>query len=341
MHNNPSKMLFSSFIFMGSMISLSSYSWMGVWMGLEINMLAFMPMLSNQKNILMNETSIKYFIIQALASSMLIMSIILMNMKSSMYWMLNNNMMMLINLSLMLKIGMAPMHFWLPEVMGETNWMNCMLLMTWQKLAPLTVMSYYIKMNLIIMTMVIMSAMIGAIGGLNQSSLRKMMAYSSINHMGWMISTMMISEPLWELYFIIYSIMSTITVMMMNQNKLIWLNQMFNSNNNNNLNKYLIYISLLSLGGLPPFLGFIPKWMSIQMMMENKMTFILTVLIMSSMITLYYYLRITMTSIIMVSEMNKWNIKTSQSIKNNWIMSTMVTMSTIMMTMSPTILLIN
>nr|YP_010735833.1 NADH dehydrogenase subunit 2 [Phytomastax pentaspinula]WEL32808.1 NADH dehydrogenase subunit 2 [Phytomastax pentaspinula] len=338
MHNNSSKMLFLSFIIMGSMISLSSYSWMGVWMGLEINMLAFMPLLSKQHNKLMNETSIKYFIIQALASSMLMMSIILIQMKMTMYWVMNDMMTLMISLSLMLKIGVAPIHYWLPEVMGETNWMNCLMLMTWQKLAPMTVMSYYIKTNVIIMLMVIMSAIIGSLGGLNQSSLRKIMAYSSINHMGWMISTMMISETLWELYFMIYSTLSILTIMMMNQNKLIWLNQMFNSNNNNNLNKYLIYMSMLSLGGLPPFLGFVPKWMAIQMMIENKMTFIVIILVMSSMITLYYYLRITLTSIILTMEMNKWNVKTPQSIKMNSMMSMMTTMSNMMIMMSPMML---
>nr|YP_010735781.1 NADH dehydrogenase subunit 2 [Angulomastax meiospina]WEL32756.1 NADH dehydrogenase subunit 2 [Angulomastax meiospina] len=340
MHNNSSKMLFMLFIIMGSMISLSSYSWMGIWMGLEINMLSFIPMLSKQNNMLMNETSIKYFIVQTLASSTLMMSIILIHMKSMMNLMMYDMMTLMINLSLMMKIGAAPMHYWLTEVMGETNWMNCLMLMTWQKLTPLAVMSYCIKMNMIIMTIVMMSAIIGSLGGLNQSSLRKMLAYSSINHMGWMIMTMMISENLWEIYFIVYSMMSIMVIMMMNQNKLIWMNQMFNSNNDNNLNKYLIYLSMLSLGGLPPFTGFIPKWLTMQMMIENNMTFIMTVLIMSSMITLYYYLRITFTAMILTSEINKWNIKNNQSTKMNMTMSMMVIMSNTMMLMSPNIIFI-
>nr|YP_009729980.1 NADH dehydrogenase subunit 2 [Oxya hainanensis]QHX99824.1 NADH dehydrogenase subunit 2 [Oxya hainanensis] len=308
MDNNSTKLLFLSTLLMGTILSISSNSWFGVWMGLEINLLSFIPMLTNNKNSMINESSIKYFIVQAMASTMLLFSILLIQLKYSMSWESKMIPSMLVSSSLLLKIGAAPFHFWFPEVMGTSEWLNCLMLMTWQKIAPMMILSYCIQLSNFIFIIVISSVIIGALGGLNQTSIRHLLAYSSISHLGWMISSMVSSENIWEIYFSIYSLLSLILVLIFKQANLFFLNQIYTASNMKMEIKFMMFLSLLSIGGLPPFIGFLPKWMVIQSMMEMNMTSLMVIMVMLTMITLYYYLRISFSAMILLYTENSWSL---------------------------------
>nr|QOL00647.1 NADH dehydrogenase subunit 2 [Leuconemacris litangensis] len=312
MNNNSTKLLFLSSLMMGTILSISSNSWLGVWMGLEINLLSIIPMLANNKNMMMNESAIKYFIVQAMASTMLLFSILLIQMKYPISWEKQMIPSMMIWSSLLLKIGAAPFHFWFPEVMGASSWINCLILMTWQKIAPMMVLSYCIQLSTFIFLVNILSIFVGAMGGLNQTSLRQIMAYSSISHLGWMIGSLIVSENVWEMYFLVYSFLSMIVALMFKSMNLFFLNQIYSANYVKTEIKFMMFLSLLSLGGLPPFLGFLPKWMIIQLLIENQMTAITTIMVVLTTITLYYYLRIKFSALILTFKENSW----SNSIKN-------------------------
>nr|YP_009562016.1 NADH dehydrogenase subunit 2 [Stenocatantops splendens]YP_009988386.1 NADH dehydrogenase subunit 2 [Stenocatantops mistshenkoi]QAU54111.1 NADH dehydrogenase subunit 2 [Stenocatantops splendens]QNM39685.1 NADH dehydrogenase subunit 2 [Stenocatantops mistshenkoi]QON98869.1 NADH dehydrogenase subunit 2 [Stenocatantops splendens] len=312
MTNNSTKLLFLSTLMMGTILSISSNSWFGVWMGLEINLLSFIPMLANNKNMMMNESSIKYFIVQAMASTMLLFSILMIQMKNPMMWEKEIIPSIMISSSLLLKIGAAPFHFWFPEVMGASNWINCLTLMTWQKIAPMLTLSYCIQLSTFIFTITILSIIIGALGGLNQTSLRQLLAYSSISHLGWMISSLIVSENMWEIYFVIYSLMSLILVLIFKQMNLFFMNQIYTAKNMKTEIKFMMFLSLLSLGGLPPFLGFLPKWIIMQSLVENNMAIMVSIMVVLTTITLYYYMRISFSALIMSYTENSW----SMSIKN-------------------------
>nr|AIW64790.1 NADH dehydrogenase subunit 2 [Mekongiella wardi] len=322
------KLLFLSSMMAGSMISISSNSWFGVWMGLEINLLSFMPLMVNDKNLMINESSIKYFIVQAVASTMLLLSILVIMLKFPMGWEKKMVPSMMINSSLLIKIGAPPFHFWFPEVMKTSKWKNCLMLMTWQKMAPMMAMSYCIEKKLFIASIVISKIFIGAVGGLNQTSLRQIMAYSSISHVGWMISSMMISETMWEMYFLIYTILSAIMTIFFNQSNFFFVNQIFMSSSNKTEIKFFMTLSLLSLGGLPPFLGFLPKWMVIQMMVETSMTLLVTAMAMLTTITLYYYIRMSFTSMVLTNSEMSWSIDI-KSRKSKITLPTMVMISSL------------
>nr|YP_010703610.1 NADH dehydrogenase subunit 2 [Sinopodisma kelloggii]WCO86744.1 NADH dehydrogenase subunit 2 [Sinopodisma kelloggii] len=334
MTNNSMKLLFLSTLMMGTILSISSNSWFGVWMGLEINLLSFIPMLANNKNLMMNESSIKYFIVQAMASTMLLFSILLIQMKYPMSWEMEFIPSMMVSSSLLLKIGAAPFHFWFPEVMGTSTWINCLTLMTWQKIAPMMVLSYCIQLSTFMFVITILSIIIGAIGGLNQTSLRQLLAYSSISHLGWMISSLMVSENMWEMYFIIYSLLSVIMVLLFKQLNLFFLNQIYSSTNMKTEIKFMMFLSLLSLGGLPPFLGFMPKWIIIQSLVENNMTIMMTIMIMLTMITLYYYMRISFSALILSYSENSWSMTNSLN-KSSFILTTTVMISTLGLMSTP------
>nr|YP_009434580.1 NADH dehydrogenase subunit 2 [Traulia minuta]ATE90473.1 NADH dehydrogenase subunit 2 [Traulia minuta] len=306
MTNNSTKLLFLSTLMMGTILSISSNSWFGVWMGLEINLLSFIPLMANNKSMMMNESSIKYFIVQAMASTMLLFSILLIQMKYPLGWEKEIIPSMMISSSLLLKIGAAPFHFWFPEVMGTSTWMNCLILMTWQKIAPMMILSYCIQIGVFIFFITITSIVIGAMGGLNQTSLQQLLAYSSISHIGWMMSSLLISENVWELYFTIYSMLSVILVLMFWQKNLFFINQIYSSMNTKTEIKSMMFLSLLSLGGLPPFLGFLPKWIVMQSLIENNLTILMTIMVVLTTITLYYYLQISFSALILSYTENSW-----------------------------------
>nr|QXJ80269.1 NADH dehydrogenase subunit 2 [Dahira obliquifascia] len=300
---NSNKMFFLFILFFSTMISISSNSWFGCWIGLEINLLSFIPLISNSNNLLTSEASLKYFLTQSIASMNFLFSI-LMKMILMKNFEMNNFISIMINSSLLMKMGSAPFHFWFPNISEGMSWFNNFILMTWQKISPLILLSYYLNFNFL-HYIIIINVMIGAIGGLNQTSLRKLMAFSSINNLGWMIFSMMISENLWMFYFIFYSFLISIMFFLFYILNMFFINQLF-INNMNFMIKLNLLINFLSLGGLPPFLGFLPKWIIINFLMINKFYFLTFIMVMSSLITIYFYIRIIYSSFMFNYFKMKW-----------------------------------
>nr|WFP43292.1 NADH dehydrogenase subunit 2 [Chloracris brunneri] len=312
---NPSKLLFSLTLISSTLISVSSTSWLGAWVGLEINLLSFIPLTAQSKNPLSTEASLKYFLIQALASSVLLFSFILtqlttkINMLNYLY---NQELLFtLLSSSLLLKMGSAPFHSWFPGTMEGMTWMNCLILMTWQKIAPLMLISYLIEFNIFMIMVIISSVSAGSFGGLNQTSLRKLMAYSSINHIGWMLSSMLVGENLWLIYFLIYSLISISVVLIFYMFQISYISQNYLLLNSHPSIKLCFYSLLLSLGGLPPFLGFLPKWLVIQNLVSLNQIFLTILMIIMTLITLFYYLRLTFSAFLLNPINLKWNSLTN------------------------------
>nr|WAX39272.1 NADH dehydrogenase subunit 2 [Bundoksia longissima] len=310
MINNSTKILLLSTLMGGMLISISSNSWLGAWIGLEINLLSLIPLMSTNKNLYTTEASMKYFIVQALASSTLLFLIISKSMIEEFYSFSNNQLSsMIINTPLLLKSGAAPFHWWFPSIMEGLSWNNCFILMTLQKIAPLMLISYLMVMNTFMWTITLMSIVIGAVGGLNQISIRKILTYSSINHMGWMLTAMIIGENMWIMYFLIYSMLILTITMIVNSHQISFINQTFLMSSEMSMMKFLMFTTLLSLGGLPPFVGFLPKWIIMQFMIINEMKFIVSLMVIMSLMTLYYYLRMCYASFMILSNEPKWNIQ--------------------------------
>nr|ARH53961.1 NADH dehydrogenase subunit 2 [Orsodacne cerasi] len=308
--------MFFNTLIIGTLVALSSYSWLSMWIGLEINLLSIIPLLSNDKNIYPSESALKYFITQALASTILLFSII-MSMNLSEFIPQNSNyfMLMMMNSSLLTKMGAAPFHAWFPEVMEGLNWMNCLLMLTWQKIAPMILLMYNCTMTFFLSCIIIISSLISGILGLNQVSLRKILAYSSINHISWMLASMLQNNSILFVYFCIYSIISINIVMIFYNLNIFHMKQLFNCLNFNKNLKFFFILNFLSLGGLPPFLGFFPKWLTVNSLIQNNFIFISLMLIVFTLITLFFYMRITFSTMVI----NTNETLLSKEVKSNFI----------------------
>nr|WMV00337.1 NADH dehydrogenase subunit 2 [Maoricicada cassiope] len=286
MKKNSSYLLYLVFLFFGIMVSISSNNWLGCWMGIEINMVSFLPIMANKMSIYASESMIKYFIIQSMGSSLLLMSIIISMMIDLNY---------MIMISLMIKIGCPPFHFWYVSVIEGLSWMVCFILMTIQKVIPMVMLSY---LNVNMSLFIIVACIWGCIGGLGYSSMRKIIAYSSIYNLSWIFSGIMIINYSWMIYYFIYSFTLMAVCYMFNLFNINYINQFVMSSFNFS-KSVMMMIIFMSMGGLPPFLGFFPKLIMIYCLLLNNMLFICILLLMTALIVLFFYLRIVITTLMM------------------------------------------
>nr|YP_010409454.1 NADH dehydrogenase subunit 2 [Aotus trivirgatus]URH13793.1 NADH dehydrogenase subunit 2 [Aotus trivirgatus] len=344
---NPLAYLIISFsILMGTLITILSSHWFLIWMGLELNMLAIVPILAKNTSPRSTEASTKYFLMQATASMILLMAIFL-NTLFSGQWTINPSLnkilstMMLI--ALVMKLGMAPLHFWLPEVTQGIPLIPAMLILTWQKLAPMSIiLQIFPPMNLNTLLMIsILSIMIGSWGGLNQTQLRKILAYSSITHMGWMMAVLYYDPNITILSLIIYIFLTISTFMMFYTNSNLTTLSLSHSWNKFTWMMPMIPLMMMSLGGLPPLTGFSPKWaIMLELTKNDNLIFPLT-MAMLTLMNLYFYMRLTYS-------ISMTMFPTSNSTKINWqlkymkptpLLSPLMVSSTFLLPMTPLMLI--
>nr|AJA04678.1 NADH dehydrogenase subunit 2 [Phrynocephalus arabicus] len=309
-------------IITGTMMTMSSSNWLTAWVGLELNMLAILPIISKPKTMRASEATIKYFLTQTIASAMMLLSSTI-NVWQTGTWNIQELKNMysttIMTLSLMMKMGAAPFHFWLPEVLQGTSLQTALLITTWQKLAPITLMymiSNNIKPTIMILTGVL-SMIIGSLGGIYQTQLRKTMAYSSINNLGWTIMIMAISPNMAMMNISIYIMMTTPIFLMLANTSTKTLQNLTTTWTTNPTTSTSIALLMLSTSGLPPFTGFMPKLLILNELISHKLSMLATLAIMSSLISLLFYLRITYLTMMLTPPMTttslmKWRVQNKQ-----------------------------
>ena len=295
----PFTFLFFFVAVFGTLFSISSSHWLGVWVGLEINLIGFLPILLYQKTTSESESAVKYFIVQALGSGLLIFGSLFRS-SISFTWepSLSSSLwgILVILRGLTIKIGLFPFHFWLPSVMAGLPWFSCIILATWQKVAPLFLLSALISISefysiaAVICLIAAGSSLVGGFGGLNQTQIRAILAYSSIGHLGWIIFASCHRSWGMKIYFSIYLLIS-ITVF-----SALWLLNVYGTKRirslilSNPSALLAVMIILLSLAGLPPLVGFISKWVVLLVGASRTLYPWLGILILGSLMSLFYYL---------------------------------------------------
>nr|YP_001798467.1 NADH dehydrogenase subunit 2 [Cryptopygus antarcticus]ABS57565.1 NADH dehydrogenase subunit 2 [Cryptopygus antarcticus] len=295
------QMTFFIFLVVGTVMAVSANSWFTCWLGLEINLMSFIPLILSNLNNSTTEAAIKYFLVQAMASVFLIFfaSAEPLNMAMNFNSMMNP----VIFMAMATKAGMAPFHFWFPQIMIKLPWMHCAIVLIWQKIAPFVLMSYFSSSNTTIF-FILVSAAVGSLGGLNQTLTKMILTYSSIAHSSWMLMLSSISIYFWANYYLIYSLISTSLIMpfyLMNMNSFTDISKNFSSK----IFKLSLIFSVMSLGGLPPLLGFSAKFLAIKLSLYFFPVYVILILILSSLISLFYYFKMIYSSLFL----NTYNFK--------------------------------
>nr|AOV84486.1 NADH dehydrogenase subunit 2 [Physeter catodon] len=332
---------FTTLILSTTIVIISSH-WLFAWVGFEMNMMAIIPIMMKNFNPRTTEASTKYFLTQATASALLMMAIMI-NLSHSGQWtitkLFNPTASMLVTIALAIKLGLSPFHFWVPEVTQGIPLSTGLVLLTWQKIAPLSILyqiSPSINMNLML-TMSLLSILIGGWGGLNQTQLRKIMAYSSIAHMGWMTTILPYNTTMTLLNLLIYVTMTFTMFMLFIQNSTTTTLSLSQTWNKTPITTTLTMLTLLSMGGLPPLSGFIPKWMIIQELTKNETLIMPTFMATTALLNLYFYMRLTYsTALTLFPSTNNMKMKWQfYPTKRMTLLPTAIVMSTMLLPLTP------
>nr|ANH20479.1 NADH dehydrogenase subunit 2 [Pyrocephalus rubinus saturatus] len=344
--NPQAKFIFSMSLLLGTTITISSNHWIMAWAGLEINTLAILPLISKSHHPRAIEASTKYFLVQATASTLLLFS----SMTNAWFtgqWditqLTHSVSCLLLTTAISMKLGLVPFHFWFPEVLQGSSLMTSLLLATIMKFPP-TVLLLLTSPSLnptLLSMLAIASAALGGWMGLNQTQIRKIMAFSSISHLGWMTIILIYNPKLTLIAFYLYSLTTAAIFSALSVINSLKLTTLMTAWSKIPALSATLMLSLLSLAGLPPLTGFLPKWLIIQELTKQELTATATIIALLSLLGLFFYLRLAYCATITLppnsaNHMKQW--RTNKPI--NSLTPTLIMMSTTLLPLSPTILTI-
>nr|ACY02976.1 NADH dehydrogenase subunit 2 [Aethia cristatella] len=342
--NPHAKLITSLSLLLGTTITISSNHWMMAWTGLEINTLAIIPMISKSHHPRAIKALIKNFLVQAAASTLVLFSSTI-NAWHTGQWDLTQlthpTSCLLLTTAIAMKLGLVPFHFWFPEVLQGSSLTTALLLSTMMKFPPITIlfMTSHSLNPTLLTAMAIASAALGGWMGLNQTQIRKILAFSSISHLGWMSIIIIYNPKLTLLTFYLYSLMTITVFLTLNTTKTVKLSTMMTSWTKTPMLNATLMLTLLSLAGLPPLTGFLPKWLIIQELTKQEMTTAATIITMLSLLGLFFYLRLAYYSTITLppnstNHMKQWHINKPTSAP----IAIVTSLSALLLPLSPMIL---
>nr|QNV12108.1 NADH dehydrogenase subunit 2 [Araneus quadratus] len=279
-----SVLLFIMIYLMSIMFTLSCNDWFLVWVGLEVNMMSFIALVYDRKSMGV-EVCLKYFFIQSLGSGILMM----------MFYSEFDLFELISLMILSYKMGAGPFFFWFPSVCESLGWGSCFILMTIQKVLPLLLISFLVSMFLWVI--ILSSIVLGALGSMNQKNMKRLMAFSSVHHIGWMLFSNFLSSMMWVIYLFMYSLMIMGIMWNLWKDKILDIGMLGKISS-----KWSFILGMLSMGGMPPMLGFYMKWWLFYYLLSWDFSLLIFMIIMS-VLMFYIYLRVVY-SIIMGSMMS-------------------------------------
>uniref|UniRef100_I0B3H8 NADH-ubiquinone oxidoreductase chain 2 n=1 Tax=Tachyphonus surinamus TaxID=62251 RepID=I0B3H8_9PASS len=341
--NPQASLIFTTSLLLGTTITISSNHWITAWAGLEINTLAILPLISKSHHPRAIEAATKYFLTQAAASALVLFSSMT-NAWQTGQWditqLTHPTSCLILTSAIAIKLGLVPFHFWFPEVLQGSPLTTGLLLSTIMKLPPITLL-YMTSPSLnptLLTTLAILSAALGGWMGLNQTQIRKILAFSSISHLGWMAIIIVYNPKLTLLNFYLYAMMTATVFLTLNAMKVLKLSTLMTAWTKTPPLNAMLLLTLLSLAGLPPLTGFLPKWLIIQELTKQDMASSATLISLLSLLSLFFYLRLAYCTTITLpphttNHMKQWRTNKPTSIT----IAILTTMSVMLLPISPMI----
>jgi len=308
---------------LGMMVMISSNDLIVFYMGLELQSLALYVLASfNRDNLLSTESGLKYFILSALSSGLLLYGCslvygfaettnfnqILINSNNIEYGLTFGIVFILVGLAF--KISAVPFHMWAPDVYQGSPTSVTIFFAILPKIAALTVFIRFLyvpfanmsdQWQMIIIFLSIASMIFGAVAAIGQTNLKRLVAYSSIGHMGYALAGLSIgtNEGIQSsiTYMSIYLVMNLAffsCLFMLRRNETYYekIEDLSGLSKNHPILAFSLMIILFSLAGIPPLAGFFAKFYIFMAVIEQSMYFLAVVGLLSTVIAAFYYLRI-------------------------------------------------
>ena len=339
---------------LGMIVMISSNDLIVFYMGLELQSLSLYVLASfNKDNILSSESGLKYFILSALSSGLLLYGCSLRygfsgstkfiqiseNIDINQYSLTFGIVFILVGLAF--KISAVPFHMWAPDVYQGSPTPVTLFFAILPKVAALTVLIkilYIPFLNLIeqwqmiVIFLSIASMIFGAVAAIGQKNLKRLIAYSSISHMGYALAglTTGTNEGIQSSvsYISIYLVMNlaffSCIFMLKREDKYYEsIDDLSGLSKNHTLLSFSLLIVLFSLAGIPPLAGFFAKFYVFMAVIEQSMFFLAIVGLLATVVAAFYYLRIIKV-IYFDNEVEKYDTNHSIGLKLSLIISTIL-----------------
>ena len=308
---------------LGMMIMISSNDLIVFYMGLELQSLALYVLATfNRDQLKSSEAGLKYFVLSALSSGLLLygcsliygftgstnFNVIASELNPSQYVLTFGIVFILVGLAF--KISAVPFHMWAPDVYEGSPTSVTLFFTMVPKVAALTVFIRFLYvpfLNLIdqwqtiLIFLSIASMLFGAIAAIGQTNLKRLVAYSSISHIGYALAGLATGSndgiQSSVIYLTIYILMNLglfSCLLMMKRNNEYYENidDLSGLSKNHPLLSLCLLVILFSLAGIPPLAGFFAKFYIFKSVLEQSMYFLAIVGLLSTVVAAFYYLRI-------------------------------------------------
>jgi len=311
--------LFILFAILGSFVLISSDNFLTAFIGLELQSLSLYLMAAfNTKNLNSNEAGIKYFSLGALSSGFLLfgISMIYFDTASFSFQNLNNYStisevgLALVLIALFFKVSAAPFHIWTPDVYEGSPTISTLFFATLPKFASLIFLfRIYHELNIskidslyyIFQIVCAISLLVGVYGAITQKIIKRLLAFSSINHIGFMLLAIMsyqyMSEGTIFFYLIIYlittfGVFSVILNLRTSEGEITLLTGLNGLKASSRSKAISMLVFLFSLAGIPPFAGFFAKFFILSASINDGFYILSVIAVISSVIAAFYYLSV-------------------------------------------------
>ena len=308
---------------LGMMVMIDANDLIVFYMGLELQSLALYVLATfNRDNIKSSEAGLKYFVLSALSSGLLLygcsliygftgstnFDLIANQLNSNEYALTFGIVFILVGLAF--KISAVPFHMWAPDVYEGSPTSVTLFFTMVPKIAALTVFIRFLyvpffnlidQWQMILIFLSIASMVFGAVAAIGQKNLKRLVAYSSIGHIGYVLAGLATgsNEGIQNsvIYITIYVIMnlglfSCILMIKRNNEYYEQIDDLSGLSKNHPLLSLSLLIILFSLAGIPPLAGFFAKFYIFKSVLEQSMYFLAIVGLLSTVIAAFYYLRI-------------------------------------------------
>ncbi len=308
---------------LGMMIMISSNDLIVFYMGLELQSLALYVLATfNRDQLKSSEAGLKYFVLSALSSGLLLygcsliygftgstnFNTIASQLNSDQYALTFGIVFILVGLAF--KISAVPFHMWAPDVYEGSPTSVTLFFTMVPKIAALTIFIRFLyvpflnlidQWQMILIFLSIASMLFGAIAAIGQTNLKRLVAYSSISHVGYALAGLATgsNEGIQSsvIYITIYIVMnlglfSCLLMMKRNEEYYESIDDLSGLSKNHPLLSLSMLIILFSLAGIPPLAGFFAKFYVFKSVLEQSMYFLAIVGLLSTVVAAFYYLRI-------------------------------------------------
>ena len=308
---------------LGMMVMISSNDLIVFYMGLELQSLALYVLATfNRDQLKSSEAGLKYFVLSALSSGLLLygcsliygftgstnFNVIASELNSDQYALTFGIVFILVGLAF--KISAVPFHMWAPDVYEGSPTSVTLFFTMVPKVAALTVFIRFLyvpflnlidQWQMILVFLSIASMLFGAIAAIGQTNLKRLIAYSSISHIGYALAGLAVGSndgiQNSVIYIIIYILMnlglfSCLLMMKRNNEYFEDIEDLSGLSKNHPLLSLSLLIILFSLAGIPPLAGFFAKFYIFKSVLEQSMYFLAIVGLLSTVVAAFYYLRI-------------------------------------------------